>query len=138
MRVSPLRALSHNISSFLPVKPRKHSAENPFLHSSVMEQCVLTGCTAVFPAHAQMPAPAVQYLQTEISACSYMFVLKSTACAVPQSGSQHNTVKEHLRFCFPNLPDKMILLCFCSYHLEVSHLSILETIYWSVSSLKGQ
>lgn len=136
--MSPLRALSHNISSFLPLKPGKHPAENPFLHSSVMEQCVLTGCTAVFPPHAQMSVPAVQYLQPEISACSFMFVLKSTACAVPQSGSQHNTVRESLRFCFPNPPDKTVILVFCSYHLQVSHLSILETTYWSVSSSKGQ
>lgn len=50
-----LLALSNNISSFLPLKPGKRPAEKPFLHSTVVEQCVLTGCTAAPPSTLHPP-----------------------------------------------------------------------------------
>lgn len=49
VHVAPRGALSGDKSSFLLLKPGKCPAENPFaLHCTVVEQRVLTGCTAVF------------------------------------------------------------------------------------------
>lgn len=49
VHVAPRGALSGDKSSFLLLKPGKHPAENPFaLRCTVVEQRVLTGCTAVF------------------------------------------------------------------------------------------
>lgn len=74
VHVSPWRALCNNISSFFPLKPGMPPAENPLLHSTVVEQCVLTGCTAVSPpppSCAKMPTPVKQYLWPKMLTCSF-------------------------------------------------------------------
>lgn len=45
VQVASWRALCNNMASFLPLNPGKHPTESPLLLSTVMEQCVLTGCT---------------------------------------------------------------------------------------------
>lgn len=108
--VSSGRALSNNILIFFfchwnleSIQPRIPS------HSAVMEQCVLTGCSAQFPSpmHRCQPQWNRSCGQALLLVCSF---LKSTVCAVPPAGSWYNNLKES--WCFFRVWIHHFGLCF--------------------------
>lgn len=87
MHAAPWRALINNMSLFLLLKPRKHPAENPFVHSTAVEQRVLTGCTAVFSRLCTDANPSGTVTAASNDYLPFNIFLKSTACTVPQVSS---------------------------------------------------
>lgn len=93
VRRAPWRALSKNRSSFWLLNPGRHPAAIPFWHSAVVEQCVLTGRTAVSPSPpACVRACRCQPMNStggqKWLLTALLYLLKSTVCAVLLAGSQ--------------------------------------------------